>query len=388
MRKKLLATIGVLAAVVVVAAVALTFVLGSIVRAAVNKFGPAITKTKVELTAAELSPLTGSGTITGLFVGNPPGWRSDRAVYLGKMHLSVVPTSLLGDHIIIREIVIDQPEFVYETKVFSSNIRDLLKNIGADLSAGGLDSINALTDRILQRVDSWDDIVASLAALAEHHHVFLCKDDVRQAFRCVPVRFEDHHLLCFQWKGMWFYDRVLQFGGRSAPALWDRPGKFLRWLLMRRGFTTFQFVDDFCVALPFPKDLSTLPADDVQPSSLIDPATGLPVPRVVERAWHGATAVFTETNTPTSPKKRLSPTRALVFLGLLIDMLNLTLSITRAKKQHHRVHDRLSPQSVSRCARCRGSRASWSLSAAYYRWADLLQPNPRRNAAGIGRRRS
>ena len=60
----------------------------------------------------------------------------------------------------------------------------------ADLSAGGLDSINAQTDRIFQRVDSWDDIWhPSLATLAQNHDVYLCKDDVRQAFRCVPVRF-------------------------------------------------------------------------------------------------------------------------------------------------------------------------------------------------------
>jgi uncharacterized protein involved in outer membrane biogenesis len=136
MKKKLIYLAGGVIAVLAVALVALTLFLGSIVKAGVNRFGPALTKTRVTLADASLSPLTGGGTITGLLIGNPPGWHADKAVYLGRLRLSVVPTSLLGDHIVVREIDIDQPEFVYETKVFSSNLRDLLKNIEASTGGG------------------------------------------------------------------------------------------------------------------------------------------------------------------------------------------------------------------------------------------------------------
>lgn len=136
MKKKLLTTFGIIAALLLVAVLVVSFFLGSIIKAGVNKFGPAITKTKVELAGATLSPLTGEGSISGLFIGNPPGWRSDKAVYLGRVELSVVPTSLFGDHIVIKRLIIDQPEFVYETKIFSSNLRDLLKNIQASTGSG------------------------------------------------------------------------------------------------------------------------------------------------------------------------------------------------------------------------------------------------------------
>jgi uncharacterized protein involved in outer membrane biogenesis len=120
------------AAVLAVATlVVLTFFLGSIVTAGVNKFGPTLTKTKVVLAGARISPLTGDGTIHGLVIGNPPGWQSDRAIFLGEAHLSMAPFSLLGDHVVINDILIDQPEFIYETKIFSSNLQDLLKNIRA-----------------------------------------------------------------------------------------------------------------------------------------------------------------------------------------------------------------------------------------------------------------
>jgi hypothetical protein len=120
--------------------VGLMFFLGSIVKTGVNTFGPKLTKTKVELAGATLSPLTGSGTLTGLVVGNPKGWSDNDAFRLGKVHLSVAPFSIFGDHIVINEIIIDGPEFLYETKIVASNIKDLLKNIeefsgGADKGA-------------------------------------------------------------------------------------------------------------------------------------------------------------------------------------------------------------------------------------------------------------
>jgi len=122
-------------ALLVVGYISAVFFLGSIVRAAVNRLGPALTQTKLELASANLSPLSGSGTLSGLFVGNPQGWSSDKAFYLTKVHIDVVPSSIFSDHIVVNEITIDGPEFVYETKIVSSNIGDLLKNI--QKGAGG-----------------------------------------------------------------------------------------------------------------------------------------------------------------------------------------------------------------------------------------------------------
>lgn len=129
MKKKVLWICGVIVALLVVAYLSVAFFLGSIVRAAVNRFGPALTQTKLELASASLSPFSGNGTLTGLFVGNPNGWSSDKAFYLTKVHIEVAPSSIFKDTIIVNEITIDGPEFVYETKIVASNIGDLLKNI-------------------------------------------------------------------------------------------------------------------------------------------------------------------------------------------------------------------------------------------------------------------
>lgn len=131
-------TLIIIAAAVLAAYFGLSIFLGSVVRAGVNGFGPMLTKTRVELGSARLSPLTGSGTLRNLVVGNPAGWSSQDAFALGKVKVKVEPFSIFGDHIVVDEILIDGPVFNYETKVVSSNIKDLLKNIEA--FSGGKDA--------------------------------------------------------------------------------------------------------------------------------------------------------------------------------------------------------------------------------------------------------
>ena len=117
--------------------ITLQFFLGGIVKSAVNKFGPGITQTKVELQAANISPLSGQGTLNGLTVGNPSGWSPVDAFRLGKIHVDLEPFSLMKDHIVINSLIIEEPEFFYETKIIASNIGDLLNNVEKAMGAGG-----------------------------------------------------------------------------------------------------------------------------------------------------------------------------------------------------------------------------------------------------------
>ena len=135
--KKLYLIGGVLLGLGLAVYIVLAFFLGSIVKAGVNSFGPKLTQTRVELASANLSPLTGSGTLTGLAVGNPKGWSDNNAFSLGKVQVRLQPFSIFGDHIVIDEITIDGPEFLYETRIVTSNIKDLLKNIEAFTGSGG-----------------------------------------------------------------------------------------------------------------------------------------------------------------------------------------------------------------------------------------------------------
>lgn len=136
--KKALLVLGLGGLIVLIALyIGVAYFLGSIVKTGVNSLGPKLTQSKVELVGATLSPLTGSGTLSGLTVGNPAGWSDGNAFSLGKVHVDVEPLSIFGDHVVINEIIIDEPVFNYETKIVASNIKDLLKNIEKFTGGGG-----------------------------------------------------------------------------------------------------------------------------------------------------------------------------------------------------------------------------------------------------------
>lgn len=107
----------------------IAFSLGSIVKRGVNTYGPQYTQTTVSLASAEISPLSGKGSLNKLVVGNPTGWQSDHAFSLGTISVELAPRSLIGDHIVVNRLLIDSPDIVYEAKLTSSNLQDLLKNI-------------------------------------------------------------------------------------------------------------------------------------------------------------------------------------------------------------------------------------------------------------------
>jgi len=132
--KKLLVFLAIAAATLLFVGIALSFFIGSIAKQGVNTLAPKITGSPVTLESARISPWNGIGTLQGLFVGNPQGWQSDRLAYIEKLHLELDPMSLLSDTIVVENVVLEQPEFVYETKLISSNVKELLaqieKNIG------------------------------------------------------------------------------------------------------------------------------------------------------------------------------------------------------------------------------------------------------------------
>jgi len=127
--KKFLILGGVVAGLCVCVLVVASFYLGSIVARGVNGYAPALTKTRVSLSSADLLPFSGNGTLRGVTIGNPSGWSDANLASLGKVHVSVVPSSIFGDHIVVNDIDVVAPEFNYETKLVSSNVNDLLGNI-------------------------------------------------------------------------------------------------------------------------------------------------------------------------------------------------------------------------------------------------------------------
>ncbi len=115
-------------------------VLGTAVTSGVNTLGPKLTGTTVTLEKSFISVLNGQGSLTGLTIGNPDGWSDRDLAKLGKVHVDIAPMSLLGETLVIEEVVIEAPEFSYETKLVTSNVKELLKQVEQALGASGKDS--------------------------------------------------------------------------------------------------------------------------------------------------------------------------------------------------------------------------------------------------------
>jgi hypothetical protein len=119
----------------VIGLVVVFFSLNSIVKKGVETVGPKLTKVEVRLGNAKLSPLSGKGRLSDLFVGNPEGYQTPSAIKLGDIALAVEPGSLLSDTLVVDEINIQAPEITFEGTLSGNNLSKILQNLEA--AAGG-----------------------------------------------------------------------------------------------------------------------------------------------------------------------------------------------------------------------------------------------------------
>jgi hypothetical protein len=118
--------------------------------------------------------------------------------------------------------------------------------------------------------------------------ISMAKIDLRDAFKHIFIDPADWHLMGFVWNGMYYFSKVLSFGLRSSPALFDVYASALEEIMLRNGMasTTLRYVDDFITicnsesechsSLQSMLQVCRLAGFDVQPSKIINPC------RVVE----------------------------------------------------------------------------------------------------------
>ncbi|MDP6525884.1 MAG: hypothetical protein QGH15_16835 [Kiritimatiellia bacterium] len=137
--KKLGIVVLVLLAVVAILLVVVVTRLGDVIKNAVETVGPGFTGGEVTLADVSVKPLKGEAGLRGFVVGNPEGYKTDKAFELGEVQVKVDLGSVTKDTIIINEIVIDGPEITYEKSLKKSNIAQILDNVNkaAGVEEGG-----------------------------------------------------------------------------------------------------------------------------------------------------------------------------------------------------------------------------------------------------------
>ncbi|MEE8445517.1 MAG: hypothetical protein V3S44_09220 [Alphaproteobacteria bacterium] len=123
--------VGTLVVVLVVVFMFLLSSLDGLIEAAVEKFGSEATRTRVTLNNVDISPTSGTGTMSGLFVGNPKGYKTKSAFELGSISVKIDISTITSDVILIKEIVITKPVVTYELGPGGNNIDVIKKNVNA-----------------------------------------------------------------------------------------------------------------------------------------------------------------------------------------------------------------------------------------------------------------
>ena len=62
----------------------------------------------------------------------------------------------------------------------------------------------------------------------------MAKTDITKAFRIIPIAPHQHHLFCFTWKGLVYYDMCLQMGCSAACQLFERFSSALQWIAQNK----------------------------------------------------------------------------------------------------------------------------------------------------------
>jgi hypothetical protein len=137
-RKPLWIVGGVIAGIIVIAVVVVGIIfasIDSIIKTAVETYGPRMTQTEVKLDKVSLSTTTGEGKLEGLMIGNPKGFATASAMKLGEISIKIDTSTITQDTIVIKDILIRAPEITYEYGAGGGNINEIKKNV--DSYVGG-----------------------------------------------------------------------------------------------------------------------------------------------------------------------------------------------------------------------------------------------------------
>ncbi len=125
---------------VLIAALVLTadYTLGTIVVKAVNTAGPAALGVPLKLEDASFQIFRGHLTLRGFLLGNPEGFKTEKAISVDEVTVELDPKSLLSDTLVIKRIYVNAPDVTYELGLGKSNIGRILEQAGGSTEAGAV----------------------------------------------------------------------------------------------------------------------------------------------------------------------------------------------------------------------------------------------------------
>ncbi|HEV7915114.1 MAG TPA: hypothetical protein VGP22_15220 [Albitalea sp.] len=107
--------------------------LDAIVQRGIVRYGSQMTQARVAVDGVEIHSADGSGVIRGLVIGNPAGFRTPHALKVGIVEVVVDVTTLADPVVVIKRIVIEAPDVIYEKGESITNFDAIQQNIARSL---------------------------------------------------------------------------------------------------------------------------------------------------------------------------------------------------------------------------------------------------------------
>ena len=126
---------------------------------------------------------------------------------------------------------------------------------------------------------------------------FLAKTDIKNAFRIIPIRPEDYHLLGMRWRGLFYYDRCMVMGCASSCKTFESFSSAVEWIARTKLHIPYMIhlLDDVLIVAPTRSLCSS------QLSCFLDLCDYLGIPM--------------------SPEKTVGPAVVLSFAGIELDTI-------------------------------------------------------------------
>ena len=134
----------VLLVLLVVAGLIIGTHLGQIVKAGMETVGPKVTQTTLTVESVDVSLIGGSAGVKNLVLGNPEGFKALQSISVSNAAVSLVPSSVLSQKIVIRSIRVEAPEITFEGNPFGeNNLKKIMDNVNSLTASVDQASTNA-----------------------------------------------------------------------------------------------------------------------------------------------------------------------------------------------------------------------------------------------------
>jgi hypothetical protein len=121
----------------------------ALVRRGIAHYGSQMMQAPVSVDAVHLRGADGRGVVRGLVVGNPSGFRTPHALKVGVIDVAIDVRTLADPVVVVRRIVLESPEVMYEKGARMSNFDALQANIARALPASSRGPDDAPARRLI-----------------------------------------------------------------------------------------------------------------------------------------------------------------------------------------------------------------------------------------------